>query len=612
MSTQNTDPVYANTSLLDTRLNGVKAPNDVEYYNFMPTKRTPHAVSISELENVMKEKCLIEGYFKSQFETISTGLLHPTTVAERPRNIHKNRYKKMYPYDHSRVKLNELPGQPDSDYINASFIKGQDKDMTYIASQGPVKENVNDFWRMIWEMDVRTVVMVTNPVENGKMKCIRYWGDKDVVVPYGNINVKMESENIYAEFIVRDLMLFHQEDEVTEKNITQFHFTAWPDKGVPRSSSSLLQFWRKVRHNDENKDHIWLVHCSAGVGRTGTFLATDILFDQGEKMGFVDVYKCVKDLREQRVNLVQTHEQYMYLHKLMLEVFSFPSKPVNSDEFMTSYHQLQKKDKKSGKMKLWIEYMSMESGVTWPTAVNDEQEAENSESTLDIPADAFRPILSNFVPGSSNMIKATYVPSYYDMYGYITAQWRPQFKMQTCRLVFEKQIGTVVTFPTDQRDDEIFFEEAVSESDPFVVICQSKIQKKHYIVKDHVLQTRNGKHHFKEVIFKCWSSESLVPEDPQAVLDLVTEVDAQRNHSSADWRKSVLFQCWNGVDRSGLVAVLMNVLDRARVDKEVSIPQVIRQLRYNKKELITSFEQYKFCYDVLYCRLESNATYANV
>ncbi|XP_053391957.1 receptor-type tyrosine-protein phosphatase alpha-like [Mercenaria mercenaria] len=611
MSAQTTDPVYTNTSLVDIQLNGVKVSNDVEYYNDIPTKRTPNAISISELENAMKKKCLIKGYFLPQFETIATGLLYPTTAAVKRRNIHKNRFKKMYPYDHCRVKLKILPREPDSDYINASFIKGQGKADVYIASQGPVTENINDFWRMIWEMDVRTVVMVTNLAENGKMKCIQYWGTKDVVVPYGKIHVTTQAENVYAEFTIRELMLFHQGDVLTKRNVTQFHFTAWPDKGVPKTSTSLLQFWRKVRQNDENKDHIWLVHCSAGVGRTGTFLATDILFDQGENMGFVDVYQCVINLREQRVNLVQTHEQYIYLHKLMLEVFSLPSKPFSLDEFMTSYQQLQEKDK-SGKMKLWREYKSIESGISWPTAVNDQQEGEKKETTVDILADAFRPILSNYVPGSSNAIKATCIPSYFDLHEYIIAQWRPQFKMETCRLVFEKQIETVVTFPIDQRDDEIFFEESVSESDPFAVVCQSQIKKGDFIVKDHFLQSRNGKHYFKEIIFKCWSSESLVPEDPQAILDLMTEVDTQRHHSSAHGRKSILFQCWDGVDRSGLLAVIINVLDRARVDNEVSIPQVIRQLRHNKKELITNFEQYKFCYDVLYCRLASKATYANV
>ncbi|XP_053400714.1 multiple epidermal growth factor-like domains protein 10 [Mercenaria mercenaria] len=651
MTAQNTDPTYANTSLADadSQLKRVKGKdtisssrhpggnscsakqtkwftgqNDMEYYNITPMRRTANTIYLSDLEQFMKEKCLIEGYFQSQFETIATGFLYPTTVALKQRNLHKNRFKKMYPYDHSRVKLKVLPGQPDSDYINASFIKGQRKDQAYIAAQGPVSENVNEFWRMIWEIDVRTVIIVTNFAENGKMKCIQYWENKDEAVIYGQINVTLKTEKIFAEFTIREFSVFHQEDVLMKRDITQFHFTAWPDKSVPKTIPSLLHFWRKVRQNDENKARTWLIHCSAGVGRTGTFIALDILFEQAEQMGFIDVYQCVKDLREQRVNLVQTHEQYVCLYKVMLELFCLPFKPVNVDVFMTKYHQLLEKDNKSKKLKLLLEYESLENAKIWLKANNRRRESreeptdkltkKNTFGYIDnIESGEFRPILSTYVPGCTNSIKAVYVPSYFDLHEYIIVQCHPQYKMETCRLIIEKDVGLVVTFPTDIKTTA-FFELSASENDPFVVLCQSQIQTGEYTIKDHVLQSPNKKHCFKEIVFECWSSKSIVPDSPQSMLNLATEINLQGQQVSdlPHGRKYILFQCSNGVDRSGLVAVLLNVLNRTRFDNEVSIPQVIQRLRHNRREIIPNFKQYKFCYDVLCCHLESNATYANV
>ncbi|XP_060606228.1 multiple epidermal growth factor-like domains protein 10, partial [Ruditapes philippinarum] len=281
---------------------------DDVYCNAGPvgTKLSETSILVEKLKTYVDKITRNDNNLEKEFKKLPVGLQHPTTVAKNPGNAGKNRYKAMYAYDHCRVILKSLPDNPYSNYINAAFIRGHLKENAYIAAQGPIDFTLDDFWRMIWEKDIQTVVMVTNLVELAKMKCIRYWPDLDERLMYGSVIVQTESEDIFAEFTIRTLTVLHENYPGTVRTVTQFHYTAWPDKDVPRSTTSLLHFWYRVRKHDKEKERPWLVHCSAGVGRTGTFTALDILYDQGMDQGYVDIFGCVRDLRDQRISMVQT------------------------------------------------------------------------------------------------------------------------------------------------------------------------------------------------------------------------------------------------------------------------------------------------------------------
>uniref|UniRef100_A0A8C6EDS4 protein-tyrosine-phosphatase n=1 Tax=Moschus moschiferus TaxID=68415 RepID=A0A8C6EDS4_MOSMO len=243
----------------------------------------------------------------------------PQTVASAPENSAKNRYRNVLPYDWSRVPLPALLGQPGSEYINASFIPGLWSPREFIAAQGPLPQTVGDFWRLVWEQQSHTLVMLTNCVESGRVKCEHYWPLDAQPCTHGHLQVTLVGEEVTENWAVRNLKLRHVQQQKTLP-VRQFHYMTWPDHGVPHSPDPLLAFWRMLRQ--------WLdqtvgggppiVHCSAGVGRTGTLIALDVLLRQLECEGLMRPFGYVKKMRESRPLMVQTEAQYVFLHQCIL------------------------------------------------------------------------------------------------------------------------------------------------------------------------------------------------------------------------------------------------------------------------------------------------------
>ncbi|XP_076063809.1 receptor-type tyrosine-protein phosphatase H-like isoform X6 [Oratosquilla oratoria] len=239
-----------------------------------------------------------------------------TITAKMDCNVKKNRFTNILPYEETRVRLTPVDEIEGSDYINASFIKRQGKDKMFIAAQGPKGNSLGDFWRMIWEHQVFDVVMLTKLYENGREKCWQYWpGEGQLPIVVDGIVVRTHAYEDHSDFIIRILHIQKGEENRTVK---QYHFTAWPDFGVPDQEDMILEFVFHVRNSWRSKDskHL-LVHCSAGVGRTGTFIALWKLIDniQENKDEIVNIFDAVTDMRKSRVLMVQSKVQYNFLHK---------------------------------------------------------------------------------------------------------------------------------------------------------------------------------------------------------------------------------------------------------------------------------------------------------
>ncbi|KAF5907896.1 receptor-type tyrosine-protein phosphatase beta-like, partial [Clarias magur] len=243
-------------------------------------------------------------------------------AARLPENRCKNRYNNILPYDATRVKLSCLEDDPCSDYINASFIPGNNFRREYIATQGPLPGTKDDFWRMVWEQNVHNVVMVTQCVEKGRLKCDQYWPTDREPLYYGDLVVHMLSESVLSEWTIREFKIFCEGQLNYPRIVRHFHYTVWPDHGVPETTQSLVQFVRTVRDYIDRVSNSGptVVHCSAGVGRTGTFIVLDRALQQVDSRGTVDIYGCVFDLRLHRSHLVQTENQYVYLHHCVRDV----------------------------------------------------------------------------------------------------------------------------------------------------------------------------------------------------------------------------------------------------------------------------------------------------
>nr|BAJ52648.1 protein tyrosine phosphatase type N6 [Monosiga ovata] len=246
---------------------------------------------------------------------------------ERPENKAKNRYKNILPYDRTRVVLKDVPpGVVGADYINASHIQSP-RGRAYIACQGCLKATVPAFWQMMWEQGATVIAMVTNEVEGGKNKCARYYPDpKTKSMVHGKYTVEHVSEQVFPNFEVRKMTL--SKEGQPKRNITQFHYLTWPDHGVPANPTDLISFIESI-HEQERRGQAGapgplVVHCSAGIGRTGTVIVLDMLMSQIMEIGLqcdIDIQEMVAFVRQQRSGMIQTEAQYEFLYK-SLEQFT--------------------------------------------------------------------------------------------------------------------------------------------------------------------------------------------------------------------------------------------------------------------------------------------------
>ena len=273
---------------------------NVNFKNGIPMSQNIKQRIIDKLELKMK----MSNVMKKEFDKIH--LKHyPMTAGDSLANDDKHRFKNIKAFDYNRVILRKINNQEDSDYINASYIKDCEGQRRFIASQAPRKCTLNDMWRMIWQENISYIVMLTNLKEGDRVKCQRYWPESGTTT-YHNIRVELETSNEYSFFIERQFTISCHNKVRT---LTQIQYINWPDHGVPDTAAEVLYLYFKVKTQQTEESGPLLVHCSAGVGRTGTFIALDNLLEQN-KTEIIDVFQCVNLLRKQRVQMVQTENQY--------------------------------------------------------------------------------------------------------------------------------------------------------------------------------------------------------------------------------------------------------------------------------------------------------------
>ncbi|XP_052280875.1 uncharacterized protein LOC127878390 [Dreissena polymorpha] len=592
--------------------------------NLPPVESSGTIIALSQLQGYVMSKSVDEPLFDLEFKKIPYGLQHPATAATAPVNAGKNRYKDMLAYDHSRVVLNIVDGKEGSDYINACFIEGFFKKRAYIASQGPTEAMMDDFWRMIWQYDVSTVVMVTNLVEMGKMKCLRYWplevGSLEDFQALTTTLIFMEE---FTDYTVRKIKLSHKDKPSVSRVVTHFHYTAWPDKDVPASTSSLLHFWRRIRAHDTDKKQPRVVHCSAGVGRTGTFIAMDILIDEGQARQTVDIYACVTKLRQQRVNMVQTASQYKYLHRLMVEYLSLRSHFVSNNELANYQNTLLQVDQKLNKTGLFLQYETEASYHTLELAeanLKGDEEDPYSVATMPenakknrfdaiLPNNRYRAMLTVPVDRRNDYINAVYMPSYKVDNKYILTQKPLSDTVVDCwRLIESRDISLVVTFPDEgnEQDGRMFPTTGSLTVGPFNIMFITEHHEEDYFVsRVFKVQYMKKERTVTQLLYQKWPRRQMAPPNVGEFLILMDAVEKRTKSSTA------LIQCFDGATRSGLLLVLLYATECMSKDGEVSLPMVIRHLRTRRPQLIPNFEQYRFSYSLLTQYVESNVTYAN-
>lgn len=271
---------------------------------------------------------LIQDYAEIRSRMPEGSFNHARQLANSP----KNRYTDVLCYDHSRVLLSQIDGDASSDYINANFVDGYKQKNAFISTQGPLPKTAGDFWRMIWEQQALVVVMTTRVVERGRNKCGQYWEPTEGgTATFGNFSVTTTSVEQQPDYTISTLQLTNQKTEES-REVSHFQFTSWPDYGVPHSAMAMLDFLEKVRQQQAKMvarlGDTWaghprgppiVVHCSAGIGRTGTFCTLDICISRLEDVGTVDVRGTVERIRSQRAYSIQMPDQYVFCHLALIE-----------------------------------------------------------------------------------------------------------------------------------------------------------------------------------------------------------------------------------------------------------------------------------------------------
>ncbi|GJQ82876.1 hypothetical protein Trydic_g2614 [Trypoxylus dichotomus] len=287
-------------------------------------------------KNKFVDHCLIfeeeRSHLKAEYsylDRLSAAEKPSSVIAMAENNKRKNRYINIMPYDETRVRLETDNNDNYEDYINASYIKGYSRTPEYIATQGPMESTLEDFWRMIIQENVGVIVMVAQFVEQSKQKCFKYFPEKEEIMSIGrDINVKCTNEINLNYYITRTLIV---EKDGQQMSIRHLQYILWPDFGCPTDTSSMLEFREVMRKNAEMTKNKVVIHCSAGVGRTGTLIAIDILLQKIDNSDDdIDVFGTVLDLRKQRTHMVQTEKQYDYIHKCLREYLTRP-KHISDD-----------------------------------------------------------------------------------------------------------------------------------------------------------------------------------------------------------------------------------------------------------------------------------------
>ncbi|CAG2219431.1 PTPRK [Mytilus edulis] len=578
------------------------------------------SVRVEDLWDYVKQKKEndVEG-FRTEYRLIPAGLTACCEVAQKSENKIKNRYGNIIAYDHTRVILTPVADDENDDYTNANYIDGYKREKAYIAAQGPTKPTIDDIWRMVWQEDSKTIIMLTNPTETGKKKCEQYWPDAGKQ-EYAGLIVEFLECQYLPDFSIRTFRI-SKDDKTTV--VKQYHYTTWPDHGVPRFGNSLLLFRQKIRLHDNLDNGPPIIHCSAGVGRTGTYIAIDVNLDQAKNEGIVDVHNFVQLMRTQRVNMVQTLEQYLFVYDVLLEALICGDTTVPVQKYLDTLSDLLQYDESISKTKMdeQFEVLRLLSATIEKDDSTSALHPENifkNRSTEIIPANRCRPYLTTQVEDHNDYINAVFLNGYARKDAFIITQMPlPNTIVDFWRLIIDHNSYCIVMLneidKTDKTCEPYWTLETCGESyGPFIVETTAEIKSDPSVtVRDFTITNTLNPQEVPRVVrqfhFHRWPEGANVPNSKAALLELLDMVENWQKQSG---NKPVTVHCMNGVLRSGLFVAANYVLERIKADKEVDVFQAVKQMRLNRPQLIDTLEQFKFCHEIAFEYLNNQHTFS--
>ncbi|XP_068077735.1 protein tyrosine phosphatase receptor type Fa isoform X6 [Danio rerio] len=541
--------------------------------------------------------------FSQEYESVDPGQQFTWENSNLEVNKPKNRYANVIAYDHSRVVLTPVDGVPGSDYINGNYIDGYRKQNAYIATQGPLPETLSDFWRMVWEQRTSTIVMMTRLEEKSRVKCDQYWPSRGTET-YGMIQVSMLDTVELATYSVRTFALY-KNGSSEKREVRQFQFMAWPDHGVPEYPTPILAFLRRVKACNPPDAGPMVVHCSAGVGRTGCFIVIDAMLERMKHEKSVDIYGHVTCMRSQRNYMVQTEDQYIFIHEALLEAATCGNTEVPARSLYTHIQKLTQAPPGDTVTAMELEFKKL---------ANSKAHTSRFISAS-LPCNKFKNRLVNIMPfessrvclqpirgvEGSDYINASFIDGYRQQKAYIATQGPLSETTEDFWRMLWEHNSTIVVMLTKLREmgrekcHQYWPAERSARYQYFVVDPMAEYNMPQYILREFkVTDARDGQSRtIRQFQFTDWPEQG-VPKTGEGFIDFIGQVHKTKEQFGQDGPITV--HCSAGVGRTGVFITLSIVLERMRYEGVVDMFQTIKTLRTQRPAMVQTEDQYQLCY----------------
>uniref|UniRef100_A0A8C0FD48 Receptor-type tyrosine-protein phosphatase F n=1 Tax=Bubo bubo TaxID=30461 RepID=A0A8C0FD48_BUBBB len=506
--------------------------------------------------------------FSQEYESIDPGQQFTWENSNLEVNKPKNRYANVIAYDHSRVILTSIDGVPGSDYINANYIDGYRKQNAYIATQGPLPETLSDFWRMVWEQRTATIVMMTRLEEKSRVKCDQYWPSRGTET-YGMIQVTLLDTVELATYTVRTFALY-KNGSSEKRELRQFQFMAWPDHGVPEYPTPILAFLRRVKACNPPDAGPMVVHCSAGVGRTGCFIVIDAMLERMKHEKTVDIYGHVTCMRSQRNYMVQTEDQYIFIHEALLEAATCGNTEVPARNLFAHIQKLTQVPPGESVTAMELEFKLL---------ANSKAHTSRFISA-NLPCNKFKNRLVNIMPYELTRVCLQPIRGV-EGSDYINASFIDGYRWAGDHFI------AFYLFPSSQMLQTARLACIAVDRSPLAVSSPTVRILTPLSLQDGQSRT------IRQFQFTDWPEQG-VPKTGEGFIDFIGQVHKTKEQFGQDGPITV--HCSAGVGRTGVFITLSIVLERMRYEGVVDMFQTVKTLRTQRPAMVQTEDQYQLCY----------------